>query len=1023
MRRGLMLTLCVLLTLYGFSQEVKKLDNVNVSNTKAIKLGKTKPVKELLRVSSTNRDKKAARKSRVTAAPENFFGRNGSNAIRPELEHQGPDPIRQTSIPKLRAASISPIINMDGLASSFGSPNDPTGDVGVDYYVQAINATDIAVYDKSDGTLIDEFAANTLWTSIGESSAGDPIVLFDHEVERWVITEFTAPASQGGTENLLFAISATSDPLGSYDVYAFSPPSFPDYPKWAIWKDYYMVTTNEGGPGSLHQYFFDRAAFLAGDEEVTMQRVEITGNSNTEAGFYVTTPVSWTGSTAPEDANPIAVKINDSSWGQVTNDAVEVFTFDVDLEGTTTVTTTTIETTAFDSYPCDAETGGFACLSQGGSSTGIDGIPEVVMNLPHYRNFATHESIVLSFITDVADGDNLSGIRWMELRRTTGDWDIYQEGTFAPDDGLHRFMSSISMDQDGNIALAYNTSGPDDFVSIKFTGRYAEDPLGQMTLAEYDVVNGTGPIQGFRFGDYAQMAIDPEDWRTFWYTTEYASSEGTKTRIVAFKLENPNDIAVESIDEPNSALGLTATESVVATVKNLGENAASGFDIILKLGNSEVETFNYSGTLNSKDTYQHTFANTIDLSTPGDYELSAEVDYSSDEDQGNNLFTKSVSHLVEDNVAIAAETESLTCSDEVEVVIELTNKGASILESTDIEVYLNESLNETINWTGSLETGELVTESITITGLVDGSNAIEIIASNPNGATDLQPENNEVNLSSSYDSDLEQVKLTIIADDYPEEISWEVRDEEGAVLFSGGTYPGMNFETIEEYFCVDVEACYDFVIFDSFGDGICCGEGEGSYTLTDGSDNVLVEGNGEYASSETTEFCIGCTLEVSISTTNQGSTTFGSISILASRGYDYQYSIDGGDTFSSSTFFSELEAGEYEVVVSSNGGECVVTETVEISYVLDVNEEIEGLKIYPNPTEGVFKLSYRNNSLSGFLNVEVIDMNGKKIQHHRFSKYDDAFEGTISLYAYPDGLYFLKFGEGQASKLVKVMKH
>lgn len=251
----------------------QKLDNVIVSKSSAIKLGKTKPVRELIQVSSTNRDKKSRIKSKVTAAPENFFGRSGSKVALPELEHQGPDPIRQTRINPSRAASVTPLVNMDGLNSTFGSPNDPSGDVGLDYYVQAINATDIAVYNKSDGSLVSEFAANTLWTSIGESSAGDPIILFDHEVERWVITEFTSP---GGTANLLFAISEDSDPLGSYDAYAFSPPNFPDYPKWAIWNDYYFVTTNESGPGSLHQYFFDRAAFLAGEETVTMQRVEIT---------------------------------------------------------------------------------------------------------------------------------------------------------------------------------------------------------------------------------------------------------------------------------------------------------------------------------------------------------------------------------------------------------------------------------------------------------------------------------------------------------------------------------------------------------------------------------------------------------------------------------------------------------------------------------------------------------------------------------------------------------------------------
>mgnify|MGYP006924560421 CR=1 FL=1 len=32
------------------------------------------------------------------------------------------------------------------------------------------------------------------------------------------------------------------------------------------------------------------------------------------------------------------------------------------------------------------------------------------------------------------------------------------------------------------------------------------------------------------------------------------------------------------------------------------------------------------------------------------------------------------------------------------------------------------------------------------------------------------------------------------------------------------------------------------VFYDNYGDGICCGEGEGSYTLTDEEENILATG-------------------------------------------------------------------------------------------------------------------------------------------------------------------------------------
>lgn len=1021
--RGKLLIIVFLISFCGHAQKSKEVKNLNVSNFKVLRLGQTKPLSELVRIPSTDRNKKAKVKAKVTAAPQNFIGRNGSNAIIPELEHQGIDPIRQkVGAFGGRVAVITPTINMDGLASSFGSPNDPSGDVGLNYYVQAINATDIAVYDKTDGTLVDQFTGNALWSAINESSAGDPIILFDHEYNRWIITEFTSPS---GSANLLFAISATSDPLGSYNVYSFSPPNFPDYPKWAIWNDTYMVTTNEQGPGALHQYFFDRAGFIAGDTEVSAQRVEITGNSNTEAGFYVTTPVSWIGDVAPADSNPIAVKINDSSWGEVANDAIEVLTFDVDFENETTVTKTTIETTPFDGYPCDnVDPTDFSCLTQGGSSQGIDGIPELIMNLPHYRNFETHESIVLSFITDVDDGNNLAGIRWVELRRTTADWELYQEGTYAPDDGLHRFMPSISMDKDGNIGLAYNTTSSSEFVGIKFTGRYAEDPLGMMTVTEFNVVDGGASVGGDRFGDYAQMSIDPQNERTFWYTSEYAASGGSKTRIVAFELEsNTNDLTVNAILNPNTSTSLSATETVTAVVKNIGSAEAINFDLILKLDGVAQETYTHSETLASGEELSHDFGTTLDLSALGDYVVTVEVDLADDELPGNNSLDKAITNLPGNDAAVELSATSSTCTNSVSLDVEIENGGGILLESVDIEVYLNSAFVETINWTGSITTGRSDTEQVLVENLISGNNDISIILSNPNGATDEVSSNNESALSVNFDTSLDQVTFTLNTDQYPNETTWELLDSESQVIASGGPYI-LEEATITELICVEPDGCYEFIIYDAFDDGICCDYGSGSYSISDSNENLIFSSNGQFGESESTSFCIGteCNLTVSVDVVDATADLPGALFITASGSYGYRYSINSGANLTSTPVFNGLQGGIYDVYVESQDGNCIYEESVTVGPILGTSVE-ETVTIAPNPTKGVFKISVPGHDyIKGFLQVEVIDLNGKIIQNHRFTRYDDSFEGTISLYAYPNGIYFLKLVNAESNRLVKVIK-
>ncbi len=100
-----------------------------------------------------------------------------------------------------------------------------------------------------------------------------------------------------------------------------------------------------------------------------------------------------------------------------------------------------------------------------------------------------------------------------------------------------------------------------------------------------------------------------------------------------------------------------------------------------------------------------------------------------------------------------------------------------------------------------------------------------------------------------------EVTLSITLDNYPEETSWEIRNDAGALIASGGTYGSFpDGSTVNETICL-VDDCYTFTIFDTYGDGICCGFGNGSYSLTNGG-TVLASG-GEFGSSEATDFCIG----------------------------------------------------------------------------------------------------------------------------------------------------------------------
>ena len=95
-------------------------------------------------------------------------------------------------------------------------------------------------------------------------------------------------------------------------------------------------------------------------------------------------------------------------------------------------------------------------------------------------------------------------------------------------------MGSIAQDKKGDIALGFSASGVNEYPSLRYTGRAAGDPLGQMTQAEQTFFTGTGPQtepEG-RWGDYSALTVDPNDQCTFWYTNEYLESDTRRDRDV-----------------------------------------------------------------------------------------------------------------------------------------------------------------------------------------------------------------------------------------------------------------------------------------------------------------------------------------------------------------------------------------------------------------------------------------------------------------------------------------------------------
>ena len=160
-----------------------------------------------------------------------------------------------------------------------------------------------------------------------------------------------------------------------------------------------------------------------------------------------------------------------------------------------------------------------------------------------YRNFVTHQSLVVNQAVKVGTGNSLrTGIRWYELRNPNGTPPtVFQQSTYAPDTGNWRWLGSAAMDKQGNLAVGYSISAKTALKpTIRFAARAVSDPINTLSSeSNVFIGNGSQLPNLARWGDYSTLSLDPVDDCTMWYTNEYLQLSGTynwHTRIASFKL-------------------------------------------------------------------------------------------------------------------------------------------------------------------------------------------------------------------------------------------------------------------------------------------------------------------------------------------------------------------------------------------------------------------------------------------------------------------------------------------------------
>ncbi|MDB2657431.1 T9SS type A sorting domain-containing protein [Crocinitomicaceae bacterium] len=229
------------------------------------------------------------------------------------------------------------------------------------------------------------------------------------------------------------------------------------------------------------------------------------------------------------------------------------------------------------------------------------------------------------------------------------------------------------------------------------------------------------------------------------------------------------------------------------------------------------------------------------------------------------------------SIQTVIEPNGLICGESISPVITLRNAGSNNLTSVDISYNIDGAGTQTLNWTGNLPQNGTEDIYLPATTSTAGAHVYNAFTTNPNGTTDSNPTNDAATSSFTIDPTGILTNINITTDCYGYENSWELRDLSSNLVAEGGNLavppggaqnanqgdPGAygNEITIVEKLCLTAD-CYDFTIFDDWGDGL---EGssafgcsvDGTYDITNGSGTVLASmQNVDFGNSETVNFCV-----------------------------------------------------------------------------------------------------------------------------------------------------------------------
>ena len=427
----------------------------------------------------------------------------------------------------------------------FNIPPDTNGAVGIDRVFTNTNPN-YRIHDKATGAALSTVSSDTFWASSGGSGFFDPQIVYDPYNNRWLL----AIASNSGTANssIEIAVSTTSDPAGTYNVFRFvvgCAGGSAGCNAQGEWADFPMIGFNKNWIAVGMNMFEVVGTGAGGAPQNNNDKTLVIDYPSARANTAVSTLFSGLG-------------IGFCNYPVTTFSPTEetLYTIRHGNSGAATYQTYTITGTpaapVFTSRALQTRPGG------GWTQPGGDFLPQTcvpgvsiptqvcpattrridvgdaqVRSNPVFRNNRIWYAQTIALPAGSFTTSSRGVAQWTSLDAPTGnvlDGGRVEDATATLlNGGKHYGYPSLTVNKNNDVLLGFSEFESDDYADAGYTFRLGTDAAGTMRdpviyKEGEDYYEKTFGGSRNRWGDYSHTLIDPVNDRDMWTVQEYAQA-------------------------------------------------------------------------------------------------------------------------------------------------------------------------------------------------------------------------------------------------------------------------------------------------------------------------------------------------------------------------------------------------------------------------------------------------------------------------------------------------------------------